>query len=482
MSSKNQADSATTPPGQSQGTRILLVEDDPISALALRRMIESTMNAQIESVATAEDAIRRFDSSAHDLVLMDIFLKGDLDGIEAAAQIHKNSHVPIIYVTASSDPATHDRAWETNPFAFLRKPYDQSAVVETIEQAVRAANSRRKQEMLEPGYMLDLIYDTAAIGMCVTDEEGKFVRVNKAYCDAYGYSAQELIGTHFSRVLPESIRERASSLHTEFVSGRTEESAGEWQVQSRQGQIRDVYVTAGRLVTTGGARFKVTTVTDITEKKQYVAALEQALEEREALVREAYHRVKNNLNLVNSLLYLQAQQYKQGSQLSRTLNDSINRIKALAAIHDRLYRSTDFNSIDMKHYMEALVDSLSQTLHTGEGLRVDTDIHEIQLDLDRAIACGLILNELVSNAFHHGIGENGGSLFVEFAREVGQIVLRVKDSGDGFPENFDPHATETLGMQLIHNMLLQLEASIHTAHEDGASVSVAFPADGHGAE
>ena len=478
MPSKNEAISRadTASHQQFQRSLILLAEDDSISALALRRMIESEMETDIETVASGEKAIRSFDSAGHDLVLMDIFLKGDLDGIEAATQIHKNSDVPVIYITASSDPSTYDRAQKTQPFAFLRKPYDPSTVLDTVAQALRSTQTRRKQEMLDPGYLLDLIYDTAAIGMCVTDEQGHFVKVNRAYCDAYGYTPAELIGTHFSFVLPESIREHASAVHTEFVYGRSEESAGEWQVTTKQGDTRDIYVTAGRLVTSGGARFKVSTVTDITEKKQHVAALEQALDERETLVREVYHRVKNNLNLVSSMLYLQSGQHAHDQALSRTFNDSINRIKTLAAIHDRLYRSEDLSSIDMKPYIEGLADSLSETLHTCENTHLETDIHDVRLDLDRAIACGLILNELISNAFHHALSaDDGGTLSVRFAREDGTIVLDVKDSGGGFPDDFDVNNTETLGMQLIHNMIGQLDATITTWNDHGAAVSIAFP-------
>ncbi|MGQ9806621.1 MAG: PAS domain-containing hybrid sensor histidine kinase/response regulator [Chlorobiales bacterium] len=115
--------------------------------------------------------------------------------------------------------------------------------------------------------LLKAVYNSANIGMCVTNAEGKFVEVNPAYCRTYGYAREELIGQPFTKVLPPELREYAQKLHNDYIAEGTDASAGEWQVQHKNGSIRDISVTAARLILEDGQRFKVTTVTDITERK-----------------------------------------------------------------------------------------------------------------------------------------------------------------------------------------------------------------------
>ncbi|MFN3344926.1 MAG: PAS domain S-box protein [Chloroherpetonaceae bacterium] len=145
---------------------------------------------------------------------------------------------------------------------------------------------------------LRAVYNSADIGMCVTDAEGKFVEVNPAYCRTYGYTREELVGHHFSKVLPPEIREYAKKLHDDYIAEGTDQSAGEWQVMHKNGNIRDIAVTAARLILDDGRRFKVTTVTDITERKwverqlRYQANLLQQ-------VSEAIISVDNNFRITS---------------------------------------------------------------------------------------------------------------------------------------------------------------------------------------
>ncbi len=146
--------------------------------------------------------------------------------------------------------------------------------------------------------LLKAVYNSADIGMCVTDSEGKFVEVNNAYCRTYGYTREELIGQPFTKVLPPEIREYAQQLHNDYIAEGTDASAGEWQVQHKNGSIRDIAVTAARLILEDGQRFKVTTVTDITERK----LIERQLRYQANLlqnVSEAIISVDNNFRITS---------------------------------------------------------------------------------------------------------------------------------------------------------------------------------------
>lgn len=473
--------------GQDQST-VLIVEDDALSALALRRMLERRLNVATLTAASAAQALRLFAENPIRVVLMDIFLEGPRDGIETAHEIAETSDVPIVFLTASSDESTKTRALAEAPYAFLKKPYEQEQICSTVEKALNSTVSREKTKLLEPDNMLELLYDTADIGMCVTDEHGVFVKVNNAYCRAYGYTEPELVGTHFTHVLPKDIQDYATNMHDDFVAGRSDESAGEWQVVTKEGDVRNVYVTAGRMITSSGARFKVTTVTDITDEKTRLNELERALKEKDGLLQEVYHRVKNNLNMVSSLLYLQAEQVHEDTAISRMFADSINRIQTLAYIHEHLYASGDPRSVGMEAYIGQLISAIRETMQWGKSnealLEIETDIDDISLDMDRAISCGLIVNEMLSNCFRHG-AENGdsragrprasGHARVTLRRSDGNARLEIRDDGPGLPEGFDVNKSSSLGIQIIQTMGGKLGGTVSAWNEGGAVFSMDFP-------
>ena len=150
---------------------------------------------------------------------------------------------------------------------------------------------KRKKELREARELLDQVIETANIGICVTDQDGRFVRVNAAYTDLYGWTEDDLIGQPFTKVVPPDDRDWAQRVHDRFIYDEVDETTGEWTVQRKDGALRDVIVTAGRFVDEAGDRFKVTTVLDITERKR----AEEALAEREALLRSINNHIAEGI-------------------------------------------------------------------------------------------------------------------------------------------------------------------------------------------
>jgi PAS domain S-box-containing protein len=335
-------------------------------------------------------------------------------------------------------------------------------------------------QRLDSAEILNLIYDTAKIGMCVTDEQGHFVKVNRAYVETYGYDEDELVGQPFTKVLPEDMREYAARVHDDFVHGRSNESSGEWKVKTKSGAVKDVYVTAGRFVTQDGKAFKVTTVEDITDRKRLVDQLQKSLSEKEVLMREIHHRVKNNMNMVSGLLYLQAEALKSAEDAREALFQSINRIKTLALVHEHLYKTEDYSRVSIKEYLESLVADLAGTFESngnGDGLELtwDVEVENLTMDLDLCITNGLILNELVANAIKHGSEQDTLHISVRLVREGEDVVLTVADNGPGFPDDFSLEDADSLGMQLIYNLMRKLGGSIQIDSTHGAMVSIRYP-------
>jgi len=207
--------------------------------------------------------------------------------------------------------------------------------------------------------------------------------------------------------------------------------------------------------------------------------IRKSLEEKEVLLKEIHHRVKNNLQIISSLLNLQTGQVKD-QHLLEILRESQNRIRSMALIHERLYRSEDFSRVDFGQYVNGLTTYLVRS-YAGDSrsFNLQVDVGEVSLGVDLAIPCGLIINELVSNCLKHAFTPGArGEVGVALREERDSYVLRVADNGIGLPGNVDLKKTESLGLQLVETLSTQIGASIHvtTAPGEGTAFEISFPA------
>jgi len=214
---------------------------------------------------------------------------------------------------------------------------------------------------------------------------------------------------------------------------------------------------------------------DITDRKQIEQQLRTSLKEKEVLLREVYHRVKNNMQLVSSLLSLQANTIADPAVL-RLLNESQQRVKTMALIHERLYRSDNLARINTATYIQDLVNNLILFYKTtGSSIQVNFDVAELELDLDVAVPCSLIINELVSNALKYAFPDQQGEIKLQFWLDnTGNYCLMVKDDGIGIPVDIEPHNTETLGMQLVYGLTQQLGGAIELDRREGSQFRIIF--------
>ncbi|MFB6357283.1 MAG: sensor histidine kinase, partial [bacterium] len=194
----------------------------------------------------------------------------------------------------------------------------------------------------------------------------------------------------------------------------------------------------------------VGTVRDVTELKRTQRKLEEALKEKDTLLKEVHHRVKNNMQVISSMLRLQSNQIDV-PEVNEKLENSLNRIQSMSMTHEMLYRSDQLDAIRFDEYTDELIDHLYRTYGDEVGeLDFQLEVDDCEVDLDTAIPCGLLLTELFTNSLQHGFstGESG-TIKIEFFSENGEYTLAVSDNGRGFPEGFDPGDTDSLGFQLI---------------------------------
>lgn len=197
---------------------------------------------------------------------------------------------------------------------------------------------------------------------------------------------------------------------------------------------------------------------DITERKQAEARLKTALKEKVLLLKETHHRLKNNLEIVASLLTLQADQTENADARS-ILQESQERIYAIALVHEHLYKSTNLSQVDFSTYARDLVENIFITWGNAN-LHLHLSMEPIILNLETALPCGLLLNELVSNALKHGFPNQAvGDIWVQFKQVGDSFLLLVKDNGIGFPPDLNFRQTESLGMQLVCDLTQQLNGT-----------------------
>lgn len=214
---------------------------------------------------------------------------------------------------------------------------------------------------------------------------------------------------------------------------------------------------------------------DITGRKKSEEKIEASLKEKEVLLKEVHHRVKNNLQIISSLLNLQSN-YIEDKEALEVFKESQNRIKSMALIHEKLYQSGNLSQINIRDYIKDLSAKLfSSYRHDSKKIKLILNVQELYLEVDKCIAVGLILNELISNALKHAFSNmSGGELTIDLHKDENSLILIVSDNGIGFPEDFDFQNTETLGLQLVFSLIDQHDGSIKYDTVKGTKFTVSL--------
>jgi len=211
-------------------------------------------------------------------------------------------------------------------------------------------------------------------------------------------------------------------------------------------------------------------------RKRTEAQIKASLKEKDVLLKEVHHRVKNNMQVISSLLNLQSRHIQDPAVLEM-FKESQRRIRSMALIHERLYQSSDLSRIEFSQYLRNLATHLFHSYQVDSSrIQLRIEAEEVHLNINTAIPCGLIVNELISNALKHAFPKGrSGSLGLDLHKVAGDgYVLRVKDDGVGFPETLDFRKTETLGMQIVSTLVSQIDGSIDLAREKGTEFTIHF--------
>jgi PAS domain S-box-containing protein len=332
-------------------------------------------------------------------------------------------------------------------------------------------------KLLESEEKFRSVADSAVDGIITTDTDGKIVLFNSSLKKIFGYEIDEIKDKNVTMLMPDRYKQNFLDKMERFkltgnyeLDGKTFETFGlkkdgtEFPFEisiSTWGSKGNIYITS--------------IIRDVTERKKIETQLENSLNEKETLLKEIHHRVKNNLMIISSLLGLQSD-YIKDEESKTIFKESQSRARSMALIHERLYQSTDLKRIDFGDYIRTLANDLYHTYVIDASLiKLNVDIDDIKLDINTSIPLGLIINELVTNSLKHAFppGESG-EITIKFHTQEDTYHLQVKDNGIGFPKDIDYKNTDSLGLRLVTILTEQIDGKMELKNTSGTTFNIIF--------
>ncbi len=316
------------------------------------------------------------------------------------------------------------------------------------------------------------IFENTGTAMLMVDEVMDIILSNTEFERIFGFNRKNLLD-----LVVDSHHENISKYLEAIKKGNKSVLQNyEFQLYNKDNDIKEFFTTFGFISRTGET---LISFIDVTEHNEAVAKIKDSLKEKEILLREIHHRVKNNLQIIAALLMLQAEESENPELLSK-YKESENRIHAMALIHERIYQSKDLSNINFADYILSLIDDLIYSYgYDSSQLDINIDSGDFNLSIETVMPLGLIINELVSNSLKYAFkGFNadkpkklGISLHLT---ENNLFKLEVWDNGVGIPENFDFENTTSLGLQLVNELIKQLDGEMEVILEDGTRFIIRF--------
>jgi PAS domain S-box-containing protein len=320
------------------------------------------------------------------------------------------------------------------------------------------------------------IYSQAWDGIVlISPDTGRIVDCNASFEELCGKPLNELREMKIWEIRPREKQEAAKKKFHEVVRDM-EGSSSELEFEQPDGTIIPIEFVS-KVIEIGRERYIQSISRDITERKRSIEKIEQSLMEKEVLLKEVHHRVKNNLQVIMSLLQLQSKSIDD-EEITRLFTESKNRVRSMALVHEKLYQSEDFTRIDVEDYLRSLVSDIMASYDASTdriGFHFETG--GASIDLDSLIPCGLIINELASNSIKHAFaGDRRGKINISLkALGEGELELRVSDDGTGLPEGFDAKNASSLGMLIVNALARQLDGVLEIKSPPGTDIRVKFP-------
>jgi len=332
----------------------------------------------------------------------------------------------------------------------------------------------QQQELRQNEELFRQLFQNAPVGIAMLDSQNEVQMVNRSFEEIFEYNIDEIRGVNIDGLIAPAqdldvARKLSNSTETFEVTGVR---------RKKDGSFVDVLIYGVPVKVDGKTIAIFGIYVDITDQKEAESNLKNSLKEKEVLLAEIHHRVKNNLAVITGLLELQSHS-TENSDVQNALKDSQMRINTMALIHEKLYQNETLSSIDFSRYIRELVDVIDKSHRNRSRLmELDLELDEIEFTITQAIPCGLMLNEILTNCYKHAFGDD---LTKEASIQISlklsdndQVTLQVKDNGVGLPDDFDKLGEFSLGLTLIKTLSRQIDADMTVNGESGTFYQFLF--------
>ena len=412
---------------------------------------------------------------------------------ELIDMVNKSDGVNHIYVDKNKrvefvDEVLKDKLWHSFENSYYRKDgsimdaelsfkavRDSNNDVKFLEGFIKDITQRKQYEetLLESEKKYRDLTELLPQPIFESDMNGNITFANRIGLEIFGYTHEDLKkGINMSQILKSEDNKMVMEDPDRFNNEKTD---SQHLAMKKDGTMIPIMVYSNNIVMGNNIVGTRGVVVDITGLKNAENNIKASLHEKEILLKEIHHRVKNNLQIISSLLNLQTH-YVNNDQLAvDVLKESQNRVKSMAMIHEKLYQSKNFSHIQFDDYINRLINDLFYSYATPDEIKPIIDVDNIELNIETSIPCGLIISELISNSLKYAFpNRDNGRIKISLKEHDDRYRLIISDNGVGFPKELDYKNTDSLGLKLINSLVDQIDGEICLNHEHGTEFIITF--------
>jgi len=309
-------------------------------------------------------------------------------------------------------------------------------------------------------------------GVFITTQAGKIIECNQIACQIFDYDRSKLIGMYVKELIPDSNKIDLSKI----FSNKTDYNLTYFEAEGKKHNGTTFPLEANvKLINVENEAVFISCVRDVSRNKMTEEQIKESIEEREILIKEVHHRVKNNLQIISSLINLQTRYLSNQNSIIQ-LKETKNRVISMALIHEILYQSESVSRINFQKYINSLVKNLVNAYKVDtDRIEIEIRADDIYLDLQKGIPCSLIMNELISNCFKYAFPDKKpGKIIISLKKQDEEYTLIIKDNGIGLPSDIDFETTKTVGLQLVNVLTIQIKGEVSYKNDDGVEFVLKF--------
>jgi len=332
---------------------------------------------------------------------------------------------------------------------------------------------RMEEGCREDKEKFEIIFNTSPDAVIISRlEDGKIVSINEGFTELTGYTNEDVNGKSSVEIcIWAKAKDRDGMVQMLREQGKCENL--ECVFRRKNGTDR-CGIFSAKIIKIKGVQHIISVTRDISEWKQSEEKIKALLVEKELMLREVHHRIKNNMNAINGFLALQAAGAKDPA-IVEALDDAGSRIQSMMVLYDKLYSSTDYTEVSVKEYIPALVKQIVSNFPNKELVSIETDIEDFYIDSKRLSTIGIIINELMTNIMKYAFaGRATGLITVELFQRNNKVLLMLEDDGNGIPKSIDFQSSTGFGLMLIELLTKQIGGSINIERENGTKIILEF--------